>query len=93
MVIVLLGVFMLIAARDIRAGSIPDPITSRGLPNIMGVFLIIGGIILAVRQLLNWSELPGHLVPEEGQEDEKGYPASGSVPSASYFCRCYGSGS
>ena len=29
-----------------------------------------------MRQFLHWSELPGHLVPEEGQEDEKGYPAS-----------------
>jgi len=29
-----------------------------------------------VQQLLSWSKLPGHLVPEEGQEDEKGYPIS-----------------
>ena len=74
--IVLLGGFLLIATRYLRAGSMPDPITARGLPNIVGTFLIIGGIILAVRQLLTWSKLPGHLVPEEGQEDEKGYPAS-----------------
>lgn len=73
---VLLGVFVLIVARGIRAGSTPDPITSRGLPTIMGVLLIVGGVILAIRQLLHWEELPGHLVPEEGQEDEAGYPSS-----------------
>ena len=71
-----LGVFVLITSRNIRAGTISDPITARGLPTAMGAFLIIGGFALAMRQLLHWSELPGHLVLEEGQEDEKGYPAS-----------------
>jgi putative tricarboxylic transport membrane protein len=73
---VLLGAFIVIAARDIRSGSLPDPITSRGLASMTGTGLVIGGIILAVRQLLTWSKLPGYLVPEEGQEDEKGYPVS-----------------
>ena len=73
---VLLGIFVLIAARKIRTGLVVDPITPRGLPNMMGAILIIGGFILAVQQLLNWSKLPGHLVPEEGQEDEVGYPVS-----------------
>jgi hypothetical protein len=67
---------MLMTSHVIRRGAIPDPIGTRGLPNITAVFLIICGIALAVLQLLHWSELPGHLVPEEGQEDEKGYPAS-----------------
>ena len=74
--IALVGVSTLILARHIRAGTISDPIGARGLPNMMGAFLIIGGIVLAVQQLLHWSELPGHLMPEEGQGDEKGYPAS-----------------
>jgi hypothetical protein len=74
--IALVGVSTLILARHIRAGTISDPIGARGLPNMMGVFLIIGGIVLAVQQFLHWSELPGHLMPEEGQGDEKGYPAS-----------------
>lgn len=72
----LLGLFILIAARDISEGSIPGPVTSRGLPNILGAFLLIGGVVLAVRQILVWRALPGHLVPEEGQEDEPGHPAS-----------------
>jgi hypothetical protein len=72
----LLGVFILVASRNIRAGLLHDPITSRGLPIMTGILLIIGGIALTVRQLLTWSVLPGNLVPEEGQTDEEGYPAS-----------------
>jgi hypothetical protein len=74
--VILLGIFVLVAARNIRPGLVPDPITPRGLPNLMGLFLIMGGLFLAVQQLLSWSKLPGHLVPEEGQEDEAGYPVS-----------------
>jgi len=73
---VLLGVFVLITSRDIRAGSIADPITTKGMPTLASISLIVIGIALAAQQLLHWSEVPGHLVPEEGQEDEKGYPAS-----------------
>ncbi len=72
----LLGAFILIESRDIRLGTVTDPITSRGMATITGTFLLIAGIVLAIRQLLTWSVLPGHLVPEEGQEDEKGHPAS-----------------
>jgi hypothetical protein len=74
--VALVGVLILIGARNIRAGSIPDPITSRGLANITGVLLIIFGIILSVLRLRIWSAMPGNLVPEEGQTDEEGYPAS-----------------
>jgi putative tricarboxylic transport membrane protein len=73
---VLLGVSILILAKRIKAGMVPDPLTSRGAPTISGVVLIIGGIIVAVRQLWTWNALPGHLVPEEGQTDEEGLPAS-----------------
>jgi putative tricarboxylic transport membrane protein len=75
-VIVLLGIFLLITAQDIRVGKQPDPITSRGLPMIMGVFLIMGAVFLMVVRLKSWSSLPGHLIPNEGKEDEEGYPAS-----------------
>jgi hypothetical protein len=73
---VFFGALVLFTARNIRSGSIPDPITTKGMPNLAGISLIIIGIILVVQQLRRWSELPGHLVPEEGQEDEKGYPPS-----------------
>jgi len=75
----------MITARNIRAGSVADPITSHGLPNIMGAFLVIVGIVLSVRQFITWSELPGHLVPEEGQEDERDMRPLPPVPSESYF--------
>jgi putative tricarboxylic transport membrane protein len=75
-VAVLLGVFMLIETRTFRKGMIPDMITSKGLPNITAILFIIGGIIQAYRQIRTWPTIPGNFLPEEGQEDEKGYPAS-----------------
>ena len=74
--IVLLGVFVIVGARNIRAGSVPDPITSRGMPYVAGSFFVIGGIIVGVMQFKIWSALPGHLVPAEGRTDEEGHPAS-----------------
>jgi putative tricarboxylic transport membrane protein len=75
-VAVLLGVFILVEARGIRAGLTPDPITSRGLPTITGTFLIIVGSILGVLRLVTWSALPGNFVPAEGPTDQEGQPAS-----------------
>jgi hypothetical protein len=74
--IVLLGAFFLIEAGGIREGTLPDPITSRGLPKIVGIFFIIVGSILTVLRLLTWSALPGNFVPAEGSTDEEGHPAS-----------------
>jgi hypothetical protein len=74
--VILVGAFILIEARDIRAGLIPDPITSRGLANITGTFLIIAGMIVALLRLKSWSALPGNYVPLEGSADEPGHPAS-----------------
>jgi hypothetical protein len=74
--VALLGAFIVIEARDIRLGMVPDPITSRGMVNITGIFLIILGLFLAIARLVNWSALPGNLIPAEGQPDEEGHPAS-----------------
>ena len=73
---VLLGMLMLIETRTFRKGMIPDMITSKGLPNITAILLIIGGVIQAFRQIRTWPTIPGPFLPEEGQEDEKEYPAS-----------------
>ena len=74
--VALVGLFILVGARNIGRGMIDDPLTSRGLPNITGTFLLIVGIILAVLRLRIWSALPGLLVPAEGKDDEQGHPAS-----------------
>ena len=76
LVFIAVGVFMIIEARGFRSGKQPDWFTSRGVPILTGGLLIIEGIVLAVMRLWTWSQIPGHFVPEEGQEDEKGYPAS-----------------
>ena len=74
--VVLFGVLLIVDARGIEEGLFPDPIGSRGMPEITGIFLIIVGIILGVMRLRIWSALPGHLVPSEGHEDDEGHPAS-----------------
>jgi hypothetical protein len=75
-VIVLYGVFLIIEARKIRTGMIPDPIGSKGMGYLTGIFLIIGAIAAGIIRLANWSVLPGNLVPGEGHEDEEGHPSS-----------------
>jgi hypothetical protein len=71
-----LGAFICYVASGFRVGVFPDPITSRGLPYIAGGFMIFAGLILAVRRILTWSNLPGVLVISEGTDDEPGHPAS-----------------
>ena len=75
-VFILVGAFMVIVARKVRLGSQPDWFTSRGFPILAGGLLILEGVALAAIRLITWSKLPGNCVPEEGQEDEKGYPVS-----------------
>jgi hypothetical protein len=72
----LLGVFVVIAARGFRPGTMPDPITSQGMPIIMGIFFIIVGSVMGVLRLMTWRALPGNFVPAEGKTDEEGHTAS-----------------
>jgi putative tricarboxylic transport membrane protein len=76
-VIILLGVFIVTQARGFRTGLVQDPISPRGLPMMLGAFLILGGSIVGAVRLATWSALPGHFVPAEGRQDEEGHPASG----------------
>jgi len=73
---VLFGAFLIVGARGYRSGIFPDPITARGMPYILGTFLIICGLFNVVTQILSWSRFPGNLVPGEGHEDEEGHPSS-----------------
>jgi len=75
-VIVLVGVFIVVESRGIPEGYVKSAISSREMPLIAGVFLIICGIVLAAVRLINWSMLPGNLVPGEGHEDEEGHPST-----------------
>jgi hypothetical protein len=51
-------------------------VTARGLPYFTGSYLVIAGIVLAVRRITTWSQIPGRYAVSEGREDEAGYPAS-----------------
>jgi hypothetical protein len=73
---ILIGVFILVETRNIRAGFTDDPITSRGLPVAGGILFIILGAVLTLTRLLTWSRFPGNFIPMEGKEDDEGHPAS-----------------
>jgi hypothetical protein len=75
-VIVAAGALAIWIATGFRIGNYPDPLTSRGLPYILGGFMVAGGLVLAARRLAGWSELKGNLVVSEGIDDESGHPAS-----------------
>lgn len=72
--VVLLGVFVLVAAQDVRPASIADPIGSKGAPRFVGIILLVGGAALVLRRLLQWRS-ESNLVPAEGTEDDPGVPA------------------
>ena len=46
--VVLLGIFVLVAAQDVRPASIADPIGSRGAPHLVGAVLVLGGLAVKV---------------------------------------------
>lgn len=81
-----LGAYAVWLASGFRIGNYPDPLTSRGLPYILGGFMMLGGTFLAIRRLRSWRELPGNLVVSEGTEDEGGHPASAFRAFAAMAC-------
>lgn len=82
--VVLLGVFVLVAAQDVRPASIADPIGSRGAPHLVGVVLVLGGLALILRRALRWRR-EGAVVPAEGIEDDPGVPPGTAVRALSIW--------
>lgn len=70
-----IGVLLIVSSRDIRQGSVSDPIGSDGLAIVLGAWLIVGGLLLIGRRLLAWRR-SGNQVPSDGTGDEFGLPAS-----------------
>lgn len=70
------GAGVIYVASGFRVGSFPDPVTTRGLAYFTGGYLIVAGVYLATRRLLTWSAIPGKYTLSEGNEDERGHPAS-----------------
>lgn len=82
--VVLLGIFVLVAAQDVRPASIADPIGSKGAPRFVGIILLVGGASLVFRRLLRWRSEPT-LVLAEGTEDDRGVPAGSAVRALSIW--------
>jgi len=83
-VMILYGVFIIIEARGIMAGKIPDPLTSRGMPYITGILIIILGIVVGVMRIITWSDLPGNLVPGKAMRTRRDTQPLGSVLRSSF---------
>lgn len=72
----LLGVFMILAASEIKSGMMRDPIGPRAAFYVCGAVLALGGVAVIVGHLRRWSGQKDHIVPSEGGDDEAGFPAS-----------------
>lgn len=74
---VAIGAWLIFASRGMRIPAyVRDPLTPRGLPIILGAFLVIAGGTLIVRRLLIWRRQADHNVASDGRSDEEGHPAS-----------------
>jgi hypothetical protein len=75
--VVAIGVAFIVLGLDIRQGSIPDPITARGLPMLVGAAMITLGLVPLVRATLVAVRPPRRrTVDSEGSDDEPGFPSS-----------------
>jgi hypothetical protein len=75
--VVAIGVAFIVLALDIRQGSIPDPITARGLPILVGASMIVFGLVPLVRATLIAVRPPKRrTLDSEGSDDEPGFPSS-----------------
>jgi hypothetical protein len=87
--VAVLGASSIWIATGFRIGNYPDPLTARGVPYILGGFMVVGGLVMAGRRLAGWRQLPGTRVVSEGAEDEPGHPAhswrAAAVMASSFF--------
>jgi putative tricarboxylic transport membrane protein len=75
--VIAVGVAFIVLALDIRQGSIPDPITARGLPIIVGASMIVLGLVPLARATLGALRPPRQrTVDSEGSDDEPGFPST-----------------
>ena len=74
--IVALGVGIIVTARGIRrSGPAMDPIGPQAFPTIIATVLIVGGIVVAARELISWRRHPDAPF-DDGEPDEADVPAS-----------------
>lgn len=60
--------------RRIPEGSLPDPLRSNGLPNLLGYFLLGAGALLALRRIVELVRSRDRAAVHEGKPDELRYP-------------------
>jgi putative tricarboxylic transport membrane protein len=71
------GVFILVVAQGIKSiGPVVDPLGPKAIPDVVGIGLLVGGALLAVRRVRAWDTGTGNLVESDGEPDEPNIPAS-----------------
>jgi putative tricarboxylic transport membrane protein len=71
-----LGLFVIYQATAIKSGMVRDPLGPRAAFYMTGGIMAVGGLILIIRSLRAWGKTSSNLMPNEGVEDEPGYPSS-----------------
>jgi putative tricarboxylic transport membrane protein len=72
----LLGLFMIWGASEIKQGMMRDPIGPRAAFYVCGAILALGAAGVIAGHLRRWSLYSGPIVDNEGTADEADYPAS-----------------
>ena len=73
--VMVIGVGLVLYAGSIREGSIPDPITSSGLPRLTGILLIVFGAIATVQNAM-FLRRGQRRIASTGGDDEPGFDSS-----------------
>jgi putative tricarboxylic transport membrane protein len=71
--VAVLGAVVIVSAQTIGRSPVPDPVGPKGVPNLVGTFFIIAGLVLAGRRIVRW-RAESTIVPPEGSEDDAGVP-------------------
>jgi putative tricarboxylic transport membrane protein len=74
----LLGLFMIWGASEIKQGMMRDPIGPRAAFYVCGGLLVLGAAFVILGHVRRWLAQPGHLVRNEGTADEDGFASSGT---------------
>ena len=75
-VAILLGIFVILEARTIKAPLFADPIGPRAFFYGCGVVFVLGGLLNIIQRVHAWRLFPTNMIPNEGVADEPGHPAS-----------------
>jgi len=75
--IIVLGIAVIWIAHSWPEPLIRDAVGPRAFPYGLGLLFVVGGAFVIVQRVRNMNAAGGYLLPDEGEEEEEGVPASG----------------